>query len=442
MELQKIAVIGSGIAGLSAAWLLSRRHQVTLYEADRHLGGHANTAVVNVPEGPVAVDTGFIVYNERNYPNLTALFGHLGVATHPAEMSFALSLDRGAYEYSASVFSGFFGQPRTFFSFRHWQLLGDILRFFRTSQVRVAALGEGVTLGAFLKRERYSASFIENHIIPMGAAIWSTTTAEMLSFPASSFVDFYANHGMLRFTRRPKWRTVTGGSRRYVDAMIADGGFETLPGVGVSRVCRHDSHVHIEDVRGVVRPFDQVVMATHADQALRLLESPDPVEARLLSQFGYQTNRAVLHRDRRWMPRRRRLWSAWNYLKTGAGPEQNLCVTYWMNRLQGLPTDTNLFVTLNPPDDIHPKAVEAEIAYDHPVFDADAIMAQKHLWSLQGRRRTWYCGAHFGYGFHEDGIQSGLAVAERLGGVRRPWSVPAESGRITLAPDVFVEAAE
>lgn len=442
METQRIAVIGSGISGLSAAWLLSKRHRVTLFETDDRLGGHSNTVDVDTPDGVIPVDTGFIVFNERNYPNLTALFEHLDVDTHRARMTFALSLDDGTFEYSGSGFTGFFGQPLTFFSPRHWRLLRDIKRFFKTGKARVADADECLSLGEFLKREDYSEAFIEDHIVPMGAAIWSTTTAEMLSFPAQSFVDFYANHGMMQFNNRPKWKTVTGGSRTYVEALVRDGGFETLAGVGVARVSRQDDFVTIADERGVVRPFDHVVIATHADQALRLLDDADPEEANLLGSFDYQTNRAVLHRDRRLMPKKRHLWSSWNYLKTGTGPENNLCVTYWMNKLQSLDTKTNLFVTLNPKTEVHPKAVEAVFDYDHPVFNADAIIAQKNLWNLQGRRRTWFCGAHFGFGFHEDGLQSGLAVAEQLGGVRRPWQVADESGRITITPAAYSEAAE
>ena len=442
MKQQKIAVIGAGIAGLSAAWLLSKRHQVTLFEADGRLGGHANTRDVATPEGLVAVDTGFIVYNAPNYPNLTALFDHLGVASEDTEMSFALSLGGGAYEYAGSGFGGFFGQPRNLARVGHWRLLRDIAKFFRTARSRVDLYPAATPLGTFLKREGYSQEFISDHIAPMGAAIWSTGMQRMLAFPARSFVDFYGNHGMLQFRRRPAWRTVTGGSRQYVARLVGDGGFEVQTGNAARRVVRHQNYVHIADGRGVVRPFDQVVIATHADQALRLLDEPDALEQRLLGSFGYQTNRAVLHRDARFMPRRKGLWSSWNYLKTGEGEDASLCVTYWMNRLQNLTARTNLFVTLNPPGEIHPKAVEAVYDYDHPVFDAAAIAAQHNLWALQGIRRTWYCGSYFGFGFHEDGAQSGLAVAEQLGGVRRPWRVENESGRIPLATQGFMEAAE
>jgi len=441
MTRQKIAVIGSGIAGLSAAWLLSKKHQVTLYEAADRLGGHANTLDVETPDGRTPVDTGFIVYNRRNYPNLSALFDHLGVATDETEMSFAFSTGAGAYEYSGSGFSGFFGQWRNSVSPRHWRLLRDLSRFFSTAKDRIASGRHDMSLGEFLKAEGYGDSFVADHIVPMGAAIWSTDADQMLRFPARSFIDFYDNHGMLQFNERPLWRTVTGGSRSYVEKIVADGDIEVITGAPIERLVRHPNYVHVTDRSGVSRPFDHVVAACQADQALAMLDQPDEAEANLLSRFGYQLNKAVLHRDTRWMPRRKPLWSSWNYLRP-SGPDEGLCVTYWMNRLQKLPTRTNLFVTLNPSAPIHAKAVDAEIDYRHPVFDSAAVEAQRDLWSIQGVRRTWFCGSYFGFGFHEDGIQSGLAVAEQLGGIRRPWEVENESGRLTLPVAAKLEAAE
>lgn len=442
MQQLKIAVVGSGISGLSAAWLLSKQHAVTLYESDNRLGGHANTVDVDTPEGPIAVDTGFIVYNQRNYPNLTALYQHLDVATKATEMSFAFSLRDGAYEYGGSGFAGFFGQQLNLIRRHHWRLLAEISRFFRTGHKNVVRFSGSISLGAFLAAERYSDSFVHDHIIPMGAAIWSTSMSRMLDFPARSFVEFYANHGMLQFKDRPAWQTVTGGSREYINRLVADGCFEIQKNQTIERVARHKEFVRVVDSTGVVRPFDHVVLATHADQALDLLEDADALEKRHLSSFKYQHNKAVLHRDNRWMPKRKRVWSSWNYLKKGDNIETGLCLTYWMNRLQKLRTGTDLFVTLNPSDDIHPKAIEASFDYRHPVFNAAAHETQKTLWNLQGRNRTWFCGSYFGHGFHEDGVQSGLAVAEHLGLLRRPWQVEGENSRINIRPPAAVAAAE
>jgi predicted NAD/FAD-binding protein len=443
-----IAVIGSGISGLSAAWLLSKRHHVTLFEQDGRLGGHSNTIDLETTDGWVPVDSGFIVYNELNYPNLTALFDYMGVRTEPTRMTFAISTDGKDFEYSGSGLPGLFGQASNIVRPRHWRLMADLFRFFGTAQTRLRSYPDTISLGSFLVEEGYSSAFAEDHILPMGAAIWSTPMSSMLAFPASTFINFYANHGMLQVKDRPAWRTVSGGSKRYVERLIVDSEIKLLTGTGVRRVGRNPVCVHIEDTHGVVRLFDHVVIAGHADQALRMLGDATPEEAELLSAFRYERNRALLHRDKRFMPRRRRLWSSWNYLKQGRGAESALCVTYWMNSLQSLPTTTDLFVTLNPPRDIHPKAVDAEISYEHPVFTAEAIRAQSALWSLQGKRRTWFCGSYFGYGFHEDALQSGLAVAEQLGGLRRPWSVAGESGRIHVTDvamnmeRIALEAAE
>ncbi len=442
MERQKIAVIGSGISGLSAAWLLSQKHQVTLYEAGSYLGGHTNTVDVETPDGIVPVDTGFIVSNHENYPNLTALFKHLDVKTHGTEMEFAFSLDGGRYEYSSTGANGFFGQRRNIFNADHWRFLADLRRFFATAMTQIKTYDPHISLGDFLQSEGYSATFIQAHVLPMGAAIWSTATAQMLDFPARSFIDFYANHGLLHFGERPVWHSVIGGSRTYVSKLMADANIEVMLNNPVKQLVRHPGYVHIIDGRNTARPFDQVVVATHADQALALLDTPAPLEERLLSPFSYQKNTAVLHGDQRWMPKRRGIWSSWNYMKRGQDDNADLCVTYWMNCLQQLRTKTNLFVTLNPYDDIHPKAVYRTFDYDHPVYNAEAMDAQKHLGAIQGINRTWFCGAHFGFGFHEDGIQSGLAVAEAIGGVARPWVVDNPSGRIAAHPFNIREAAE
>ena len=421
-----IAVIGAGISGLSAAWLLGKRHAVTLFEAETRLGGHSNT----VEAAGLAVDTGFIVYNERTYPNLTALFAHLGVATQATDMSFAVSLDGGRLEYSGANLRGLFAQPRNLASPRFASMLADLLRFYRNAPRDLATMGEG-SLDAYLDAHRYGAAFRDDHLYPMAAAIWSTPAAEVGRYPVAAFVRFCANHGLLQLADRPVWRTVTGGSRRYVARLRDDFSGPVVAGVPVRAVTRGAQGVHVTDASGTVRRFDHVVIATHADQALALLDGPTARERDLLGAFRYSRNEAVLHADARLMPRRRAAWAAWNYLADRRA-DPKLCVTYWMNALQDLPADRPLFVTLNPVEAPDEASVLYRALYEHPLFDSGAMAAQKQLWSLQGAGGVWYCGAYFGAGFHEDGLQAGLAVAEALGGIRRPWTVADESGRIAL----------
>jgi predicted NAD/FAD-binding protein len=420
-----IAVIGGGISGLSAAWLLSKRHTVTLFEKSDAIGGHANTVDVDTASGPVPVDTGFIVFNEHNYPNLCALFRHLEVPCLDTKMSFSLTHDFGRYEYAGSG-KGYFGQPSNLVSVHHWMMLREINRFFRHASSRVGLYHQDTSLGAFLEKEHYSRDFIDGHIVPMGAAIWSTSVKKMLEFPARAFIDFYSNHGLLQYRNRPLWKTVRGGSRTYLDRLVADGRFDIRLNACIAGICRRSDRVLVETADGVMHLFDHVVFATHADQVLDILTDADPAEDTLLSAFPYQHNIAVLHRDERWMPKRSRLWSAWNYIKTGSEPDGALCVSYWMNRLQSLKTRENIFVTLNPTHAIRTDKIDRIVHYDHPVFTAGTFRAQENMPTIQGYRRTWYCGSYLGYGFHEDGIASGLAVAEELGGIARPWASDAE----------------
>ncbi|MCX5518394.1 FAD-dependent oxidoreductase [Kaistia defluvii] len=439
---RRVAVVGSGISGLSAAWLLSRTMRVTLYESDTRLGGHSNTVVVPTANGPIPVDTGFIVYNERNYPNLVALFREIGVETAASEMSFAASLDGGRLEYSGSGLNGLMGQRGNVVRPRFWRMMRDILRFYREAPRLLPRTDlDGLTLGDYLDGNDYSPAFIEDHLLPMGAAIWSMTAREMRDYPLLAFVRFFASHGLLNLIDRPLWRTVQGGSRAYVERLSAaftDGIRLKTP---VSRITRETDRVLVTDASGHTDSFSDVVVATHADQALRLLGDADAQERSVLGAFRYTDNLAVLHSDETLMPKRKRVWSSWNYIgerqQDGAQP---LCVTYWMNRLQNLDSRHPLFVTLNPTRAIDPAKVIESFHYTHPLFDQPALDAQQQLWRLQGRRNTWFCGAYFGYGFHEDGLQAGLAAAEDLSGLRRPWTVGDESGRIVLAPQR--EAAE
>ena len=440
-----IAIVGTGISGMAAAWLLSSRHRVTVYEAADRVGGHTNTVEVPGPEGSVAVDTGFIVYNELNYPNLVALFDHLGVPTKPSNMSFAASVDDGALEYSGSGLAGLFAQRRNLLRPRFYRMLRDTLRFYRDgaellNDPKLAHL----CLGEVLERGNYSDAFIADHLLPMAAAIWSTPVADMRAYPAASFIRFCMNHGLMQVRGRPQWRTVAGGSREYVTRLTAPYADRIRTGAGVAGVRRepHGGGVALELRSGEIARHDHVVIAAHADQALAMLDEASNQERALLGAFTYTRNRAVLHQDPALMPRRAAVWSSWNYLSRSADDGRDrVCVTYWMNRLQDLDRRVPLFVTLNPHREIAPEAVLRSFDYEHPAYDLAAGRAQRDLWRLQGHRNTWYCGSYFGAGFHEDGLQAGLAVAEALGGVRRPWTVADESGRIHLPAELQMDLA-
>ena len=436
-ESLNIAVVGSGIAGLSAAWLLSHRHQVTLYESASRPGGHSNTVEVPTRAGSIPVDTGFIVYNEATYPNLTALFAHLGVPTKASEMSFAVSLDGGRLEYAGTDLAGLFAQRSNILRPRFWSMLRDLRRFYRQAPLHAATMSPHTKLGEYLDEQGYGEPFQQDHLLPMAAAIWSASADTLRDYPALHFTRFCENHGLLKFTGRPIWRTVDGGSREYVKKLLGCIK-QTHLGHAAQSIRRTFDSVIVRDATGQQQMFDHVVLACHADQALALLDDQTNEESTLLGAFGYTRNRAVLHGDERLMPRRRSVWASWNYLGTREHTDE-LHVTYWMNRLQGLTNAPPLFVTLNPTVEPAPDSILHEEMYDHPRFDTDAMRAQEGLWSLQGRRRTWFCGAYFGAGFHEDGLQSGLAVAEQLGGVRRPWTVANESGRITVTSSAQLE---
>lgn len=429
----RIAVVGSGISGLSAAWLLGKAHDVTLYEKEGRLGGHSLTIDARVGDRDLAVDTGFIVYNERTYPNLTALFAHLGVATAASDMSFGVSLDKGRFEYSSNSVVSYLKDPRILINPRFWTVLREVVRFYTTGPHAMRQMvSEGLTLGQFLNRCGYGREFQEDHLLPQAAAIWSCSIHEIRDYPAASFIAFCDTHGLMSFSNRPIWRTVVGGSRAYVQTIARSFAGEIRTRAGVTAITRHDGKVRVRDASGGEDVFDHVVIAAHADQALAMLTDPDEEEARLLSSFSYTRNEAVLHTDPVMMPKKKNWWSSWNYLGH-TGDHSEATVTYWMNLLQPLATDQDLFVTLNPPGRIKLEGEIARHEFDHPLFDARALIAQDLLWARQGARNTWFCGAHFGHGFHEDGIQSGLAVAEQLGGVRRPWSVEGESARIPAA---------
>lgn len=444
MSSLKIAVIGSGISGLSCAWALSQRHDVTLFECDDRIGGHSNTVdVQQTLGGTVKVDTGFIVHNPQTYPNFVALLAYLDAGYEETEMSFSVSNATGGYEYSGHSVWHLLGKAAQWASPKQWRLLYDLTRFYRTAQnVRV---DDAVTLGEYLRQAGYSQSFINHHILPIAAAIWSSTPDDMAQYPFNAFVRFFANHNLFNLGKRPKWRTVSGGSRSYVEKLVADSKFKVLLGLAVKSIDRQSNHIVVNGPNDYAERFDHVVLATHADQALKLLAKPTTQEYGLLQHFKTSSNRAVLHRDKSLMPKARRFWSSWNYMGAENG---QVSVTYWMNELQNLKSAEQHFVSLNPLVEPDAAKLDGTFIYRHPVFTPETLAAQKNLWSLQGQQNTWFCGAWFGAGFHEDGLQAGLAVAEQLGGVRRPWNVDHESSRIYLgvplkeAPHIWAQAAE
>jgi predicted NAD/FAD-binding protein len=407
----RIAVIGSGVSGLGAAYALKDSAEVVLYEKDARLGGHARTVSIDYDGTAIDVDTGFIVYNERNYPNLAGLFETLGVDSVETDMSFAFS-GRGL-EWSSNFPTGVFAQKRNLANPPFLRMLADIARFNRLAPADLCdGKLENLTLGGYLNRLGLSAEFRDNYLLPMGAAIWSTSERGIAETPAASFVGFFANHNLLQMAQ-PLWRTVKGGSRAYVDRIAALLGPRVRNEAGVARVVRGPYGVEVTDTNGRVELYDQVVLACHSDQALRLLSDADAEERAFLGAVRYGPNRAYLHRDPRLMPKRRAAWGSWNALTAEGGAG---ALTYWMNSLQKIDPKRPLFVSLNPDETPDPALTFEVFDCDHPRFDTAALAAQRQIGRIQGRGGVWYAGAWLGHGFHEDGLTSGLRVGLALGG--------------------------
>lgn len=426
---RRIAVVGSGVAGLAAAWLASRACQVTLYDGSSRPGGHARTIVT--PDG-VAVDTGFIVYNTEAYPNLVAWFENLDVPTQASDMSFAVSRDAGSFEYGGQGARPLYANPVNLLSPRFWSMMSDLARFYHVApERRRSGAAAGLSLGTFLAAEGFGKPFIEDHLFPMAAAIWSTPSEEIGDYPAESLIRFFENHQLLQFLDRPIWRSVTGGSKSYVERVLGDFRGQVRLGAKVRRIERTAAGVTLHADSELPWTYDAVILACHADEALALLAEPTAAETEVLGAFGYTPNRTVLHSDTRLAPRRRAVWSAWNYMSArDSDGTRRLCVTYWMDLLQNLKGPKPLFVTLNPIIEPDPALVLDEVAFTHPRFDLAALSAKSRLWSLQGEGGVYFAGAYFGDGFHEDGLQSGLAAAELASGARRPWIRPGMNERL------------
>jgi predicted NAD/FAD-binding protein len=417
----RIAIVGSGISGASAAWALNPLHDVTLYEKETRPGGHTATVDVDYDGVHIPVDTGFIVYNEPSYPNLTALLAELGIATHASDMSFSLSLDYGKLEWSGGGLSSIFAQKRNLLSPSFLLMIREILRFNRTClQDRAAGHLASRSIGNYLDWRGFSPGFTNNYLVPMAAAIWSTPATKMLQFPAEHFVNFFDNHRLI-YSRQHKWRTVTGGSRNYLTALLAPLGKRLKLGLGVRGVLRSRAGVTVIDESGEENSFDKIVFAAHSDQTRRLLVDATDHEKSILAAVPYQANRVVLHRDPGLMPQRRKVWASWNYLRSSQNREAGVAVTYWMNRLQGIDNRHPLFVTLNPDREPDEDKVFAEFVYDHPQFSAESVAAQQSLAEIQGQNNSYFAGAWTGYGFHEDGLVSGLEAAMALGATL-PWT--------------------
>ncbi len=412
----RIAIVGAGISGLGAAWLLQRQgHAVTLFEADARLGGHTATVDVTVDGKTFPVDTGFLVFNDRTYPKLIALFDELDVTSVASEMSFSCRIDRHRLEWSGTNLRALFAQPRNALRPAFWRMLADIARFnSRAMQMHDGARAWSITLGEFLDAEDYSAPFRDWYLLPMAAAIWSAPRRDILEFPLPTFIRFCANHGLLQITDRPQWRTVQGGGRVYVERIAAHLR-DVRVGTPVQRIERTRRGVAIDTAQRAGEAFDAVVMACHSDTALALLADPSHSEHRLLSAVRYQSNRVVLHTDVALLPRNRCAWSAWNYLAADdAGGQRPVAVSYLINKLQPLPCTTPVIVTLNPPSEPAPSRMLREFEYSHPLLDGPAMAAQAGIAQLQGQRHTWYAGAWLGYGFHEDGLASAHAIADDI----------------------------
>jgi predicted NAD/FAD-binding protein len=417
--MSRIAIIGTGISGLSAAYMLSQRHQVTVYEKQSRIGGHSRTMNIQYGDRTMPVDTGFIVFNEQNYPNLTAMFRHLGARAKKSDMSFALTVGDGWLEWGAKDLRAILAQPRNLLRPRFLKLFIDVMRFNRDALAEASRAPE-MTVDGLIRHMRLGDWFRRHYLLPMAGAIWSCPPRQMLEFPACALLQFFANHNLLSMEGQPQWLTLEGGAQTYVDRLASILGTRIRTACGALEITRHGSGVKIVDEQGNAAHFDKIVLACHSDEALALLRDASGAEHAALGAIRYQPNQVVLHKDPSFMPKRKHAWASWVYHSDGAGEEPAISVTYWMNSLQGIDRRYPLFVALNPSRPIAPEDTFDRHEFSHPVLDFAAVRAQAMVKSMQGERNTWFCGAWLGHGFHEDGLVSAMAVAERLGSTA-PW---------------------
>jgi predicted NAD/FAD-binding protein len=414
----RIAIIGTGISGMLAAYLLHRDHEITVFEAANYIGGHTNTIEVRLDGLTYAVDTGFVVFNDWTYPNFIQLLTQLGVESQASDMSFSVTCERTGLEYNGTSLNTLFAQRRNLLRPSFYRMIRDILRFNRESLSLLDQPEPGPSLGLYLEAQRYSREFIGHYIVPMGAAIWSASHETMWRFPARYLVEFFKNHGMLSVDERPTWRVIKGGSQQYAEKLVAPFRHRIHLNSPVESMGRFPDYVELRskvdgrDYRAL--QFDHVIIATHSDQALSMLADPSPTEKEVLGAIRYQENEAVLHTDTSLLPKRKLAWAAWNYHLLGAQPDRAV-LTYHMNKLQGLSAPCEFCVTLNHTQAINPATILRRITYHHPVYSPEMVAAQKRHGEINGVSRTSYCGAYWGYGFHEDGVKSALAVCRSFG---------------------------
>ncbi|MCB1324157.1 MAG: FAD-dependent oxidoreductase [Spirochaetales bacterium] len=418
--MQRLAIVGTGIAGLGAAYYLKDRYEVTLFEKNNYAGGHTNTVDVAGRHGPQSIDTGFIVYNEKTYPNLVRLFRDLQIATEPSNMSFSMHDQDSGLQFSGQSVSTLFAQRRRILSPAHWKFLAEANRFNVTAPQHLEAGRAEGPLEQYLIERGYSERFRESYVYPMASAVWSTAPGRVRHFPAATFIRFFHNHGFLGMNTQLQWRTVSGGARNYVQRIRAAVGARTYLNDPVRSVERDGDRVVVRTENGQ-QEFDRVLVATHADQALAMLKDPTALEVALLGRFRYENNQALLHTDSGVMPPLRRVWSSWNY-KTQIGRDgvRRAATVYYMNRLQNIPGPTDYFVSINDYEDVEPSRILRTINYEHPLFDLAAVRAQDELSRLNESGPVFFAGSYFRYGFHEDALWSGLQAAKRLGHAREP----------------------